>query len=118
VCKGYSCECFLLSSELRQYPKGVSIFPQSWPGAPYWPWHHYPVALLQADGNYDLEKSNKPGDAGDLYSTTGAAATLSAQTVPDSNTYQSMYFHSLFSYRAQVLSWWEWYATGRIATDD
>lgn len=73
--------------------KPLPFILQSWPGAPGWPSQHYPVALMQADGFYDLEKNGYyMGDAGDLYSTTGSASVIGPQTVPNTNTYQSMLF--------------------------
>ena len=38
------------------------------PSAPYWPYDHYRVALLQADSYYDLEQGVNNGDAGDYFS--------------------------------------------------
>ena len=39
------------------------------PGHPNWPTHHYQVAVLQADGNYDIEKGVSPGDKGDFWTS-------------------------------------------------
>lgn len=38
-----------------------------WPESPFWPNDHYLVALLQADGNYDLEQGRNNGDSGDYF---------------------------------------------------
>ena len=50
-----------------------------------WPWNHYRIALLQADGRYDLELTNIRGDSGDLYKP---GQSLTPFTVPNTNTYQ------------------------------
>lgn len=62
---------------------------QGFPGQTGWPenGNHYRVALLQADGNYDLEKGNNRGDAGDVYQELGTTA-ISPDTVPSTDTYQ------------------------------
>jgi M6 family metalloprotease-like protein len=58
-------------------------------GQPGWPENgrHYEVALLQADGRYDLERGVNHGDATDLYHA-GGVSTVDPTTVPDTNAYQ------------------------------
>ena len=45
------------------------------------------VAVVQADGKFELENTNKRGDTNDLY-RWGGITTLGPDTVPDTNTYQ------------------------------
>lgn len=40
---------------------------RGYPGHPNWPADHYQVAVVQADGNYDLEKGVNFGDEGDFW---------------------------------------------------
>jgi len=49
---------------------------QGYPAQEYWPenGNHYRVALLQADGGYDLERGTNQGDATDLYASDGSRA--------------------------------------------
>lgn len=63
---------------------------QGYPGQPGWPKNgrHYRVALLQADGRYDLERNKNWGDAGDLYHREGVFL-LNEKTVPNTNAYQN-----------------------------
>jgi len=51
-----------------------------------WPWNHYRVALLQADGLYELETTTTYGNQGDFYLN---GMTLSPNTIPNTNTYQN-----------------------------
>jgi M6 family metalloprotease-like protein len=62
---------------------------EGYPGQASWPENlkHYRVALLQADGNYDLEKGFNRGDGGDLY-RQGGRDTLTSNTVPNTDSYQ------------------------------
>lgn len=62
---------------------------EGYPGQSGWPQNgsHYRVALLQADGDYDLERGNNRGDAGDVYHGGGISA-ISPTTTPNTHTYQ------------------------------
>lgn len=61
------------------------------PGQPGWPenGNHYWVALLQADGKYELEKGADRGDADDVY-RTGHVDSISPSTTPTSNSYTGL----------------------------
>ncbi len=62
---------------------------EGFPGQMGWPGNnnHYQIALLQADGDFDLEKGNNRGDGGDLY-REGLADRIDSSTVPNTNAYQ------------------------------
>ena len=65
---------------------------QGWPGQSGWPGNgqHYKVAVLQADGNYDLEKGNNRGDAGDTHHALGVDAIGPGPgNYPNTDAYQS-----------------------------
>ncbi len=48
---------------------------------------HYKVALLQADGNKNLENADNRGDGGDPYPGTSNKRTISSATNPNTNSY-------------------------------
>jgi len=64
---------------------------QSWPSNGL----HYPIALLQADGDYDLEQARNNGDSGDFYNTpaqilgpgNGELVSTSDGTYPNTDSY-------------------------------
>jgi M6 family metalloprotease-like protein len=59
-----------------------------YPGLPGWPGNgeHYWVALLAADGKYDLERGNNRGKANDLY-RAGHVDAINDSTIPSSSSY-------------------------------
>lgn len=61
---------------------------RGWPGKQGWPRDHYRIAVLQADGNYDLEKGNNLGDAGDFW-TTGQVLGPGPNEWPNTMSYQN-----------------------------
>lgn len=62
---------------------------QGYPGQPGWPenGNHYRVAVLQADGDYDLEKGNNRGDSGDAY-RGGFVDAIGPASTPSTDSYQ------------------------------
>ncbi|CAB9515747.1 Immune inhibitor A peptidase M6 [Seminavis robusta] len=68
----------------EQYDRG-------YPGQGGWPGNgkHYQVAVMQADGNYDLEKGNNNADEGDMYlSGMSIGPNLDGNTWPNTDMYQ------------------------------
>jgi hypothetical protein len=69
---------------------------EGYPGQKGWPrnGNHYIVALLQADGSYDLERGENNGDSGDLWhagsklKTLGPSKSLSKGPFPNTDSYQ------------------------------
>jgi M6 family metalloprotease-like protein len=65
-----------------------------WPGQQNWPSNsnHYRVALIQADGDFDLERANNRGDGEDLFHANGIAellpSTLNGNRHPNTDIYQ------------------------------
>jgi immune inhibitor A len=49
--------------------------------------NHYKVALVQADGRRDLERTANRGDAGDAYPGATGNARITAKTTPSSRSY-------------------------------
>jgi len=65
---------------------------EGYPGSGRWPedGKHYRVALLQADGNFNLEKGNNRGDAGDVHHAAGVDAIAPGPYgYPNTDGYQS-----------------------------
>jgi M6 family metalloprotease-like protein len=62
---------------------------EGYPGELGWPQNgsHYQVALLQADGRYDLENGRNRGDVLDLYRAGGTSA-IGPSTVPNTHAYR------------------------------
>jgi M6 family metalloprotease-like protein len=56
------------------------------PGSDGFPESHYMVALIPADGRYDLEKGNNRGDADDVFREEHVGK-ISKETEPSSNSY-------------------------------
>jgi len=65
---------------------------EGYPGQVQWPQNnrHYQVALLQADGDYDLERGNNRGDSGDIFhGAVNNAINEGPSGHPNTDTYQS-----------------------------
>ncbi len=62
---------------------------EGFPGQPGWPQNnnHYRLAVLQADGNYDLEHGFNRGDGGDAYHGNGVDR-IDETTVPNTDSYR------------------------------
>ncbi|GJM24594.1 MAG: hypothetical protein DHS20C16_10090 [Phycisphaerae bacterium] len=62
---------------------------EGYPGQPGWPQNnnHYRLALLQADGNFDLEHGFNRGDGGDAYHGDGVDR-IDGTTSPNTDSYQ------------------------------
>jgi M6 family metalloprotease-like protein len=60
---------------------------EGYPTQANWPTNHYKVALLQADGRYDLEHNVNRGDATDVYHLNGVS-TIGPSSVPNIFAYQ------------------------------
>jgi len=83
---------------------------QGYPEQTGWPTNgnHYRVALLQADGNYNLEKGNNRGDSGDVFHANGVDSLDPGEfgLFPNTDAYQSGTIidtgHSIFSISASA----------------
>src|SRR5207247_1832159 len=60
------------------------------PGQAGWPGNdnHYKIALLQADGLYNLEHNANRGDGGDVY-RGGGVSVIGSDTLPNTPAYQN-----------------------------
>jgi hypothetical protein len=59
---------------------------ESYPGSSGWPLEHYFIAMLEADGLYQLQRSaNAIGDTGDVWTAGGVLGDL---TMPTLNSYE------------------------------
>jgi len=76
---------------------------EGYPGQAGWPQNgnHYKIALLQADGRYDLEHGAGRGDATDLYRASGVTA-IGHSTVPNTDTYQGGIVNPTWNRIAQI----------------
>lgn len=79
--------------------ENASYNTEGFPGQTQWPknGNHYRVALVQADGKYDLERGNNRGDGTDLFHSNGISGlgprgTYSSKGIvnayPNTNAYQ------------------------------
>ncbi|MDC0504115.1 M6 family metalloprotease domain-containing protein [Verrucomicrobiales bacterium] len=68
----------------------ASYTTEGYPGQTGWPGNgnHYRVALLQADGTYDLERGADRGDSRDAYHA-GDVSEIGPNTTPNTDGYQS-----------------------------
>lgn len=58
---------------------------RGYPGHPNWPRDHLRVTVLQADGNYDIEKGENLGDRGDFWRKGGKLSP--GPTWPNTDAY-------------------------------
>jgi len=92
--KGPGLAIYHVDEKAKVYGGKINEY-EGYPGQPGWPenGNHYTVALLQADGLYNLEKGNNKGDKTDLFGATvtsiGPGGTSNGQTYPNTKAYQS-----------------------------
>ena len=60
---------------------------ECYPGGPSCATSHYKVALVQADGLYNMEKNSNRGDAGDPWPGTSGKSVFGGASSPNSNYY-------------------------------
>jgi hypothetical protein len=66
---------------------------RGYPGHPNWPADHYRVAVLQADGNYDIEKGVNLGDEFDIF-TTNMTLGPGPDVWPNTDSYQGSQYQT------------------------